>query len=112
MFVRAAAKAGIAFEYVSRVDIMSEPFLDAWVNQEPEEYAGVSEVAALLNVSRQRVAELRAREDFPAPVAELAAGPVWRVTSLKRFLAEWPRKPGRPRRAADSPESKPAPARR
>lgn len=98
MFVDAASKAGIEFEYIARVDVMSEPYLDAWLRQEPEEYAGVSEVAGILGVSRQRVSELRAREDFPAPIAELAAGPVWRVSNLRRFIDEWPRKPGRPRR--------------
>jgi chromosome partitioning protein len=39
---------------------------------------GTAEVASLLNVSKQTVANWRVRHvDFPAPVAELASGPVW-----------------------------------
>ncbi len=81
---------------IARVDVMSWPYLERLLSQEPESYLGVSELAAELHVSRQRVSELRTREDFPAPVANLAAGPVWKLSNLKRFLAEWPRKPGRP----------------
>jgi hypothetical protein len=85
---------------ITRVGAQTEAAADAELNAEPEQYAGVSEVAALLGVSRQRVAELRRREGFPAPVAHLAAGPIWRVAMLQRFLGEWARKPGRPPRAA------------
>jgi len=42
--------------------------------------------------------QLRQRDDFPDPVAELAAGPVWRVFNLLTFIQEWPRKPGRPKK--------------
>ena len=67
--------------------------------------AGLQEVAEFLGVSKQRVAEPRVRPDFPAPVAELAAGPVWAVSSLNRFLAEWPRRPGRPRKRPEARRS-------
>lgn len=63
--------------------------------------AGVSEIAAMLDVSRQRVAELRQRPDFPAPIARLKAGPVWRAGDLSRFVDEWERKPGRPKNTID-----------
>lgn len=63
-----------------------------------ETYLGVSEVAALLNVSRQRVSELRTSAAFPAPIAELKAGPVWAASSLRRFTETWERRPGRPAR--------------
>jgi hypothetical protein len=33
-----------------------------------------------------------------AVLGGLAAGPVWKTSSLKRFLDSWERKPGRPRR--------------
>jgi prophage regulatory protein len=39
---------------------------------------GAQEVAELLGVSRQRVHQLAERPDFPAPVAVLAAGKIWR----------------------------------
>ena len=58
--------------------------------------AGVAEVAAMLGVSRQRLDALRKRHEFPAPVANLAAGPVWRKGDLTRFADGWHRKPGRP----------------
>lgn len=64
--------------------------------------AGVSELAELLGVTRQRVAELRHRPDFPAPVTQLKAGPVWRIDDLSRFVDEWDRKPGRPRKVDES----------
>ncbi len=58
---------------------------------------GVSEVAALLGVSRQRVSELARAEYFPKPLAHLAAGPVWDRASLTHFLETWERTPRRKR---------------
>lgn len=52
---------------------------------------GVAEVAALLGVSRQRVSQLAASESFPAPEAQLAAGPVW----LRAAVEQWARSTGR-----------------
>lgn len=65
-----------------------------------ETYLGVTEVAELFGVSKQRVSELRRSPTFPEPVAEIAAGPVWMGSSLQRFLDAWERKPGRPREVA------------
>ena len=98
-FERACTQVGIGHGGIARVDVMTDPYLDRWLAREPERYAGVTEVAALLGVSRQRVAELRTKPGFPAPIAEISAGPIWEVSSLNRFLAEWERKPGRPRKA-------------
>jgi hypothetical protein len=64
---------------------------------------GVSEAAALLGVSRQRLDQLTAREDFPEPMVRLAAGPIWLRWSLEAFLRRWPRKPGRPARRSPEP---------
>ncbi len=97
LFDVACEKLGIAHEGVARVEVMTETYRDRWLEEEPEQYVGVSEIAEILGVSKQRVSELRAKPTFPEPVAELAAGPVWTLSSLKRFVAEWPRKPGRPR---------------
>jgi hypothetical protein len=47
--------------------------------------AGVSEIAALLGVSRQRANQLTKREDFPRPLDRLAAGPVWKYSDIKRW---------------------------
>jgi hypothetical protein len=96
-FTTAADGLGIAINSIDRVDLMAGPYFERWLQEPPHELVGVSEVAELLGVSRQRVAQLREREDFPAPIAELAAGPVWTRTSLTRFVEAWPRRPGRPR---------------
>ena len=64
------------------------------------ELVGVSEVAEMLEVSRQRVSELSRSPDFPAPIAHLASGPVWRRGVIVRHVGRWPRRPGRPKKAA------------
>lgn len=46
---------------------------------------GVSEVAAELGVSRQQVAKLRQRSDFPAPIAFLTMGEVWDLVVIRRW---------------------------
>ncbi|MDP9225470.1 MAG: hypothetical protein M3P18_16835 [Actinomycetota bacterium] len=98
-FEAACEQVGIVHGGIARVDVMTDRYLDRWITQEPRRYAGLSEVADLLGVSRQRVAQLRTKRGFPAPIAELRSGPVWDVSSLGLFLAEWDRRPGRPRRA-------------
>ena len=58
--------------------------------------AGLSEVAELLGVTRERVRQLRAeRVDFPEPVADLQATPVWRRSDVVAWDAGRERKPGR-----------------
>ncbi|HEV7681916.1 MAG TPA: ParA family protein [Pyrinomonadaceae bacterium] len=48
---------------------------------------GVNEIAQLAKVSRQAVANWRARfPDFPKPVAELGAGPVFRARQVQGWL--------------------------
>lgn len=96
IFTDACAKAGLELGGIARVDTMEETYADLELDQPTETYLGVSELSAEIGVTRQRVSELRTRTDFPAPVAELAAGPVWAASSLRRFLVTWERKPGRP----------------
>ena len=48
----------------------------------------------------------RRHADFPVPLVDLAAGPVWDWRTLSRWLAK-PRPPGRPRgkrRSTDDPQ--------
>jgi hypothetical protein len=97
IFREACDKVGIRHGGIAKVEVFTGTYLDRELEQEPEGFVGVTEIARELGVSRQRVSELRGRADFPAPVAELAAGPVWKLSNLKRFIREWPRKPGRPR---------------
>lgn len=63
---------------------------------------GGAEVAARLGVSTARVRELSGQAGFPAPVAELAGGKVWRAVDVDEFARSWRRSPGRPRKDAAS----------
>ncbi len=63
---------------------------------------GLSEVASILGVSRQRAVQLAVQyRDFPPPVAELAAGRVWDRAAVEAWAeAHKERRPGRPRRGS------------
>lgn len=66
-------------------------------NSEPLRLGGVSEVAAELKVSRQQVAKLRQRDDFPLPVASLTVGEVWDLDVIRRWAGSGLRRTvGRP----------------
>jgi len=60
---------------------------------------GIKEVGERLGVTYQRAQQLAKRDDFPEPIAPLAATPVWTGSSVDEFNARWDRKPGRPRKA-------------
>lgn len=59
---------------------------------------GLSEIATMLGVSRQRAGQIvRDYEDFPPPVAELASGRIWETTAVEAWANAHPvRPPGRP----------------
>jgi len=99
IFRTAAERAGFILREVEWLEAVTDERLQRELERpiEQDPYLGVTEVARLLGVSRQRVSELRGRPGFPEPVAELASGPIWRGWQLRRFLEEWPRRPGRPR---------------
>ena len=103
IFHDACDTLGLAHRGIARSVVLTQDMIGLELAQEPETYLGVTELARALGVSRQRVAQLRARHDFPAPAAELAAGPVWKGTTLRRFVKSWDRRPGRPRKADRSP---------
>jgi hypothetical protein len=63
------------------------------------ELVGASEVGTMLGVSRQRVHQLRDLATFPAPLVEVAMGPLWDARAIEAFEREWSRRPGRPRLA-------------
>jgi hypothetical protein len=59
---------------------------------------GMAEVAEYLGITRGRASILSAkRSDFPAPVARLKSGPIYRKTDLSTFAQGWQRKAGRPK---------------
>jgi hypothetical protein len=62
------------------------------------ELMSAAEIADLLDVTRQRVHQLRETAAFPAPLAELRGGAIWDARAVRKFELEWSRKPGRPAR--------------
>ncbi len=64
---------------------------------------GMAEIAEMLGVSRQRVAQLiETYDDFPSPEVELTAGRIWSRTAIETWIATHPdRGPGRPARGSD-----------
>lgn len=46
------------------------------------DYVGSAELVEMFGVSKQRVYQLTSREDFPAPVAVLKMGKVWRTENV------------------------------
>lgn len=72
-------------------------YLMTTINDDETRLGGVSEVAAVLGVSRQQVANLRQLPDFPAPVGRLSVGDVWDLAVVERWKDSGLRKAvGRP----------------
>ncbi|MEV6341870.1 hypothetical protein [Actinoplanes sp. NPDC051851] len=55
-----------------------------------EEVMAAAEIADYLGVSRQRVAVLVERPNFPAPIAHLAVGRIWRTSDIREWAAKRP----------------------
>lgn len=53
-----------------------------------EELVGTAEVAELLGLTRQRVQQLTRDADFPAPIAKLSAGWIWRRSDVEQWLRD------------------------
>lgn len=53
--------------------------------------AGISEIAEMLGISKQRASQISVNEDFPKPLDRLASGPVWRRSAVEK----WAEKTGR-----------------
>jgi hypothetical protein len=95
------AKLGPAVAGLDAVEVMTVEEQDRRL-AEPAipQLAGVTEVAEMLGVTRQRASALTTHPAAPAPVARLASGPVYVRDSWCRFAETWPRRGGRPRRAS------------
>ena len=63
---------------------------------ELEDLVTASEIGRRLGVSRQRIAQLAAREDFPDPIGQLGKYTVFRWRDVERWNARTERRPGRP----------------
>ncbi len=51
---------------------------------------GLTEIAAMLGVSRQRVHQLAQGADFPRPIADLASGRVWETVAVAQWISARP----------------------
>lgn len=56
-----------------------------------EPVMGLTEIAEFLGVTRQRVHQLAQQPGFPAPIARLSMGQVWKSKDVE----EWARETGR-----------------
>jgi prophage regulatory protein len=55
---------------------------------------GLSEIASMLGVTRQRASQLvRDYDDFPPPVAQLASGRVWETAAVEAWAKAHPERP-------------------
>ncbi|MFH8805588.1 hypothetical protein ACH4F6_39665 [Streptomyces sp. NPDC017936] len=95
--VTAAAKQTGINHTVVGIELVTEEELDRRL-EEPSvpELVGVSEIAAMFGVGRQRAAQVVQREDFPPAVAHLKAGPVFVKWQVEAFEKRWDRRGGRP----------------
>ena len=59
------------------------------------------QIAELLDVSKQRVDQLRRRDDFPEPVGRWARGDLWAASDVRRWARAYygPTGKARPRRS-------------
>jgi hypothetical protein len=65
------------------------------VVQETPDLVGVTEAASILGWDRRRVATYASRGAFPAEVATLAAGRIWRRADIEAFARDRLRRPRR-----------------
>jgi hypothetical protein len=63
--------------------------------EERPEVVGVSEAAAILGWDRRRVITYLDRGAFPAPLASLASGRIWRRDDVEGFARDRARRKGR-----------------
>jgi predicted DNA-binding transcriptional regulator AlpA len=68
------------------------------VTMSPDELAGLSEIMALLGVTKRTALKYVNRPEFPEPIDRLSTGRVWRRADVQNWAqANLPLKPGRPR---------------
>jgi hypothetical protein len=77
-----------------RARVVSKSVIDADTFHAELDVVGSREVSDLIGVSRQRLLQLRQEGRLPEPDAQLAATPVWKMSTIEGFLWGWRRKPG------------------
>lgn len=101
---KAAANAGLGGVRFVRCEVMTFAEQDAELARPVfPAVVGISEIADLLEVSRQRASELQHRAGFPAPVVRLKSGPIWLRANLDAFVEGWSNRgrAGRPARVTE-----------
>lgn len=81
---------------ITTLEILSETAFQARLD-EPEipELVGLTEIAEMAGVSRQRANAIVKQDTFPAPVLTLAAGQFRTRAAVQNWVENWTRKPGR-----------------
>lgn len=98
VFTKARSNATLPHWPIVRMSVLTDDELEADLARATfPDLVGIREIAALLDVTPQRASTLCRSGAFPPPIAELRAGPVWTAPSVRRFIEEWKRQPGRPR---------------
>jgi predicted DNA-binding transcriptional regulator AlpA len=57
------------------------------VGSEEPEFVGATDIAAILNISRQRVYQLLRKPDFPPPARRLARGSLWNRWQIETWAS-------------------------
>ena len=92
---RLHSRYGVRMSSLVRAEATPESWVDRF-QLAASPLIGLTELAHRAGVSRQRIAQLAQRHDFPRPIARLASGPVWAAGPALDWLAR-PRPVGRPR---------------
>lgn len=72
---------------IVRVEVMTLAEQDVWLSTPGRPVlVGISEIAAMLDVSEPAAHDVVARSGFPEPLAELAAGPIWAKPAIDNFI--------------------------
>lgn len=96
-------KAGISGARIIEVEVQEIAGLDRSVKESNvPDLLGVTELAQVLKVTKQRASELAASPGFPKPIATLASGPVWKKSTVARHIGHWARRPGRPKKIVEA----------
>ena len=97
-FYAAVKRAGMVASAIVHLEVETVDETERAVARPYPTLVGVTEIAELLGVTRQRASTLQTRQGFPPPAAVLKSGPVWMLSDVEGFKSTWARKPGRPRK--------------
>ena len=82
--------------------VREDVFVEDLAQPQLPDLVSAPEAAQLLQVSLERLQQLAAHQDFPAPAYELAAATLWLRPAVVTFSERWERERGTPR--SEEPE--------